>query len=101
MVKVESLSREEVALREKKSKLVEITRGVLGINTSQQIYLGIGTIGIGHYSSEAPGHPIFIDPRINCVHVESKSYFEEAMKLATAYEQAFPGEEFTVKKEYE
>jgi len=101
MVKVESLTAEEKALREKTSRLVEITKDVLGVNTSQMVSLSpAGNICVSHHSSQAPGSPIFINPDANRILVESEPYFTQAMGLARAYENSFPQEEFTVKEMY-
>ncbi|HEA46260.1 MAG TPA: hypothetical protein ENH99_00580 [Candidatus Pacearchaeota archaeon] len=102
MVKVTGLSDREVALREKTSRLVEITEQVLGSIDSQRVETYLGNIHIKRYSTEAPGYGISITPRSNLITVESKPYFNEAMALAEAYETAFPEErEFEVKRLYE
>ena len=102
MVKIEGLTEREIALRTKTSKLTEITKQVLGITGALRFNLSsVGNIHIKHHSTQALGYPIVVSPDLNRISVESKTYFEEAMKLARAYEEAFSGEAFTIKKTYE
>lgn len=104
MVKVTGLTEREISLRKKESRLLEITGEVLGMIGKQRIRVDDplrGVFILRHHSLEAPGTPISVYVESNTISVESKHYFEEAMKLARAYEEAFPDEEFTVKKLYQ
>ena len=98
MVKVEGLTDREIALAEKESELVKITKYSLIFD--QKVTLSTGNIHISHRSSQ-PGSPIIVSLDINRISVESKPYFDQAMDLARAYETALPGTKFTVKKQYE
>ena len=101
MVNITGLTDDEIALIEKTSRLVQITEEVLGLGGLQRIDSSLGYIHIKHRSPQASGHPISVSPRINQISVESKEYFDEARKLAEAYEAAFPeGGEFELKPLY-
>ena len=97
MVNIVGLTNEERALKAKTSRLVEITEQIVG---KQRVVLSIGNILIRHSSTEAPDFPISIAPYLNQVSVDFRSYFEEAIRLAEAYEKE-TGNDFTVKKRYE
>ena len=104
MVKVTGLTEREISLRKKESRLLEITGEVLGMIDKPRICADNpprGVFILRHHSLEAPGASIAVYVESNTISVESKHYFDEAMRLAEAYEGAFPGEEFTVKKLYQ
>jgi len=91
MVRVVGLSQEEINERERRSKLVELTKKEVGIfrTTSTD-----SCIRIGLFRSSA--YVFFMD---NKIHVENPNYFDKAMELAKAYEDADLGD-FTVKRNY-
>ena len=101
MVKVEGLTDREIALRKKTSRLMQITEEVLGITSQKATLSSMGSIHLSHRSPQDPGSPIVVSPDINRISVESEPYFDQAMDLARAYEEAIPDSGFTVKKLYE
>ena len=101
MVKVEGLTKDEIALREKKSKLIEATKEFLGIHASRLSELDdlAPTFGLKHHSEFIDELPVLIDVSVNSVSVSHRSYFDEALSLAKRYEE-LTKEEFTLKQRY-
>ena len=98
MVKVVDADPEKIALRKKRSKLLEITEGIFGNRTISTL---AGDIYVKPHSPAIDGRDaIKITPEGNLITVNYASCREEAMTLARAYEEAFPGEEFVVEKNY-
>ena len=95
MVKIEDFSREEVLERERASKLVKLTSGVVRDSSINQTNIGIiiSVKGLKDF-------PISISLLKNRINVYNPSYLDSAVDLAKRYEAS--GEsEFTVKKNYE
>jgi hypothetical protein len=102
MVKVIGLTKKEKNLRDKKSRLIEITEKVFGDAGKKRIYNDPTDwiFLIKHHSLEYLGFVYMVNVQINRVTVFNSSYFEEAKALAGAYE-AFTSQGFKIKKRYE
>jgi len=100
MVRVESLTQEDIDRRERKSRLVNITRNIVG---RLRTFDGKKTSFIN--VSSYPFCPFSLPIQISLmgterrVFVSNPKFFDTAMKLARAYEESGEGQ-FTVKKEY-
>ncbi len=95
MVKVEGLTEEETALRDKKSKLVELTKIIC---KGSKIIISSTSFAICFDDSESP--QVYVSPAANRVVVNDEAYFHRAYQLAAFYEWDFPEPEFTVKTDY-
>tara|TARA_Y100000310_G_scaffold330362_1_gene401862 strand:+ start:3166 stop:3483 length:318 start_codon:yes stop_codon:yes gene_type:complete len=96
MVKVIELSQEEINDRERKSKLVQISKDKVGRFrvSNNGVCISINSFIFSPFNS------IYIHPNSNNINVSNPKYLDTAIELAKAYEEAEEGE-FTVKKEYE
>lgn len=97
MVKVIGLSKDEVERRERASKLVEITKEVLGseakIDDSPYSFFSV-------YPNPKIKSPIYVIPNDNFIIINDPKLLDYALGLANSYERT--GEpEFTVKKDYD
>ncbi len=96
MVKVEELTSEEIEFQENRSKLLQITRSII---PTQRVIDDENAIAVASHSDPS-SIGIYITPDKRHLSVKGEAYFEEAMKLARAYEATLGGEEFTIKKKY-
>lgn len=101
MVRVAGPTPHERALREKKSKLLEITREFLKPIGGDRLtdIEHTPTFSLKHHSTIVEEFPILVDVSSNRVNVFHRSYFDEAISLAEKYEEA-TRESFTVKRNY-
>ena len=104
MVKVKDMSDEERKLREKVRTLEKTTQEYLDHNlpnhTVSTLASSVTIMGSPVGSKVRDPVPISIFAREDLIQVNYEDYFDHSRKLATRYEEAFPGTEFTVEKRY-
>ena len=92
MVKVEGLTQEDVAFRDRASKLVEIAREFFQPHNKVEFSLQTRTIDINDGQ-------IVVHPDLHQVAIGATTYLISAKMLAQKYEES-TGQEFTVKEVY-
>ena len=94
MVRIEEFSDREIAEKKKFSRLVEITKELMGQHRIVETSTSFGLFNSNFYSWA------HVSPNLNKLEVYSPNHLDMAVKLAKAYETE-TGKEFTVKKRYQ
>lgn len=95
MVKIVGKSLEEKTEKAQRERFIEIAKRELGAK-DKEIHLGVTDT----FSVFDPSNGIYIAPSINFIIVSTPFRYDQALKLAKAYEKE-KGKEFTLKKDYE
>lgn len=103
MPDAEILGAEEILLKEKEGRLVQIIENIVGNSGRDRLIRpSPGYLALQHHSPEARGKgcPISLSVESNTIFVFFPFYMEEAERIKQDYERFFPGEEFEIETLY-